>query len=226
MNIVGGIYKITSPSGKIYVGSTRDFKDRFQRHSRELRLGTHGNAPLLKAWKKYFGIGFIFQPILICDEKDLLFYEQRAINILCPEYNVCKIAGNHLGVKRSHRTRQLLSIAHKGKILSEEHKRKIGLASSQRRASKEQKRRVSESLRKTMSRPDVKARMIEAAKRRAANIETRKKISESLTGLKRSEETRRRMSEAQKKVIKPIEVGAKISMTKLLRALETENGNC
>lgn len=96
-----GIYTITSPSGKQYIGSAVDFDARRRLHFHLLRKGSHHNKGLQRACAKY-GIGnLVFRPLLICAPKDLIFFEQRAIDDLKPKYNACPTAGSSLG--RKHR---------------------------------------------------------------------------------------------------------------------------
>lgn len=97
--MVSGIYTITSPSGGRYVGSAVNFGGRRRTHFHLLRNGKHHNKGLQRACAKY-GIGnLVFRPLLICAPKDLIFFEQRVIDVLKPRYNACPIAGSRLGMK-------------------------------------------------------------------------------------------------------------------------------
>lgn len=100
-----GIYTITSLSGKMYVGSAVNFKRRLSIHWFDLRIGQHHSRPLQAAYDKYGEENLNFSKLLVCGKEDLLFYEQRALDILKPEYNVCKVAGSRLGAKASPETR-------------------------------------------------------------------------------------------------------------------------
>lgn len=81
------IYKITSPSGKSYIGSAKNFKKRCYEHIWYLEKGKHHSRVLQRAWNKYGNV-FVFTILIICREEDLFFYEQRALDILKPEYNI------------------------------------------------------------------------------------------------------------------------------------------
>lgn len=96
-----GIYTITSPSGKQYVGSAVDFAARRSAHFHLLRKEKHYNNGLQRACAKYGIDNLIFRPLLVCTPKDLIFFEQRAIDFLKPKYNACPTAGSQLG--RKHR---------------------------------------------------------------------------------------------------------------------------
>src|ERR1700692_287526 len=92
-----GIYAITSPSGKCYVGSSVDIKKRWQRHRRELKQRIHFNPKLQSAYNKYGEENIVFTMLLVCSREDLIMYEQRAIDTIKPHYNAAKIAGSTLG---------------------------------------------------------------------------------------------------------------------------------
>lgn len=73
------IYKITClPTSKFYIGSTNDWRVRFQTHKAKLRSGKHTNPYLLNAFKKYKEDNFTFKVIeTIFNEDDLLQIEQK-----------------------------------------------------------------------------------------------------------------------------------------------------
>ena len=106
---LGGVYTITSPSGNQYVGSALCFRERWWLHRRDLSKGKHHNAPLQKAFEKYGLDGLRFDILLICDADNVLMFEQRAIDAIKPEYNICKIAGSTLGRKHTAEARKRMS---------------------------------------------------------------------------------------------------------------------
>jgi hypothetical protein len=107
-----------------------------------------------------------------------------------------------LGKKASLETRLKMSALRKGKKLTEEHKRKIGLASIGRKQSQESiLKRTSKTI--GMKRNQAfKARMSEIAKKRTFSEETRKKIglaqlgNKKALGFKPSEETKNKIRQA------------------------------
>jgi len=123
-----GIYTITSPSGNKYVGSAVNFKARWRQHRHELRRGTHFNNGLQRASSKYGIENLSFKPILVCAVGDLLFFEQRAIDILKPQYNACRTAGSQLGRKHRPESNAKNAAAHRGRKQSMEQR----LATSKR----------------------------------------------------------------------------------------------
>lgn len=76
-----GIYKITTPSNKIYIGHTRDsFSSRARTHLRRMKSQNHHSKSLSAAWRSY-GESITFEIIEIMDSnlcrKDFIKYEQK-----------------------------------------------------------------------------------------------------------------------------------------------------
>lgn len=133
----GGVYRITNlKNGKSYVGSSVDVNYRMSRHRHELRKGIHINKHLQAAWNKYGGSCFEFCVLLNCLPKELLIYEQQQMSkyqAVEYGYNICEIAGNCLGVRRSEEMKEKMKGNTRGKerkgfIHSEETKRKMSVA--------------------------------------------------------------------------------------------------
>lgn len=90
---VCGIYKIESPSGRLYVGSSVNIKRRLRVHKRELRDGVHINEILQRAANKYGVDALVFDEYAcVLDPKDVRLVEQQIIDDLRPEYNISKVA--------------------------------------------------------------------------------------------------------------------------------------
>lgn len=185
-----GVYLIENvANGRRYVGSAASLKKRWREHRRQLAEGRHHSRFLQRAWNKYGPLFFKFQVVAYCDKANLLFYEQRLIDGLNPDYNVAKVAGSQLGYRHTDETRKKMSIARrrnpssprKGMKHSAESKAKI----SQNRKGKgncgwtdERRRKISE-----------------ANKGREVSTEQRAKIAKGLSGHKQSaEQVQKRMS--------------------------------
>lgn len=138
-----GIYSITSPSGGLYLGSAVDLDGRWRGHKSRLALGKHNNAKLQNAWNKYGPEAMKFEVLLICRPRDLLFYEQAAIDALKPRYNICLIAGNTLGRKWKPESCARQSARMKGRKLPPAHRAKIGSSLRGRPVSDETKKKLS-----------------------------------------------------------------------------------
>ncbi len=106
-----GIYYWRTPSG-LYVGSAVDLRKRKGAHLTDLRRGVHNNKFLQHAFDKH-GDAFEFEILLLCEPCDLLRCEQHFIDKLKPRYNLCRVAGSSLGVKKRPETKALLSVASK-----------------------------------------------------------------------------------------------------------------
>ena len=85
------IYEIKNRvNGNCYIGSTNNAKRRWMHHRTTLRSGKHHSFVLQKAWNKYGENNFVFNVLLICDEKDRFDYENRFMKL--QTYNVLRTA--------------------------------------------------------------------------------------------------------------------------------------
>jgi group I intron endonuclease len=176
-----GIYLIKNIiNNKVYIGSAVNVEKRWKEHKNLLKEGKHHSKHLQCAWDKYGEQTFTFDIIeKVSNPEHLLAYEQVYLDYyksyeIDSGYNICKVAGSHLGMKRSEETRQKMKEAKKN--ISEETRQKM------REAGK--------------NKPEMIERLIKINTGKKRSEETKRKISESSKN--RSEETRRKMSEAQK----------------------------
>jgi group I intron endonuclease len=101
---LSGIYAIRVEGGsKYYIGSTKNFRERFNVHRRRLVKGVHHSPGLQNAWNKHGSDSFSFEIIEICETiKDtIISLEQKWIDEVGIKnlYNVCPVAGSSLGVR-------------------------------------------------------------------------------------------------------------------------------
>lgn len=135
---LSGVYKITNTTNdKIYIGSSVNIKQRWAVHFFQLRKNSHANSYLQKSYNKYGENVFKTEVLFTCPKSEVLRLEQYCINNYLPEYNLCKIAGNTLGIKRSEKSRKAQSermkgnnlyrlfMAHKRPVKKEKTKKKI-----------------------------------------------------------------------------------------------------
>jgi hypothetical protein len=90
-----GIYKITNTINQhIYVGSTKCFRDRWWQHFYQLCNGIHDNPHLQAAFLKYGKEAFEFSVLQEVEPEndDLKAAEQKFLDELNPEYNICTFA--------------------------------------------------------------------------------------------------------------------------------------
>lgn len=123
-----GIYMILNLiNGKCYIGSSVNFRVRFNKHTSELNKNRHHCKHLQFAWNKYWSVSFKFKILQLSDDLyNLEKLEQEWIDWLKPEYNVSSVAGSPLGLKRSEETKEKLREAAKNrKPISEETRAKM-----------------------------------------------------------------------------------------------------
>ena len=130
--MVVGIYKITSPSGRVYIGQSRNIQKRFSGYKQDWFLKSDKQPRLRNSLNKYGVDSHIFEVTEICliDDLDLKErYYQEIYDVLGVNgLNCVLVSSENKPHIRSIETRIKISKAHKGKKLSEETKNKIRLA--------------------------------------------------------------------------------------------------
>lgn len=113
--IVASVYCIINKvNDKLYIGSTIDTYKRKREHLHYLRNNKHHSIYLQNSYNKYGESNFDFIIIEKCKVEELLEAEQFYIDLFNPEYNICKIAGSSLGIKRTEEQKINISKAHIG----------------------------------------------------------------------------------------------------------------
>lgn len=194
-----GIYGIFNLiSGKVYIGSAINLKQRLRQHKEHLEKQIHCNIYLQNAWNKYGENSFGFYVLEHCSKEQLINREQYYLDSLKSYdtefgYNICKIAGSTIGQKpwlnkrHTEETKKKISKGNIGKRLSEEAKRIISFKNKGNIRSKEWKQKMSEKM-----------------KGRIISDETKKKITfralgnQRCLGRKLSAETKNKISIANK----------------------------
>lgn len=121
-----GIYIIRNVRNKrVYIGSAKQLKRRFQTHCQELRKGTHHSQPLQNFANKYGIEALQFELIATCELDVMLKYEQLFIDAYRSShrdfgFNICSIAGSCKGITKSAEHREKLKAAATGRKLSPE----------------------------------------------------------------------------------------------------------
>jgi group I intron endonuclease len=196
MTSISAIYVILNKkNGKVYIGSAYNLKKRWYEHRHYLNKSCHQNPHLQAAWNKYGAKEFQFKVLEYCAIDQLKDREQHYLDIYMPKgmcYNIALDAVAPMrGRKITEETRRKRSKALKGRILSDEHRRKIGDANKGGSGSKG--RIVTE---------ETRLKISESHKhRQPISAETKQKISDSLKGRKqppRSEAHRQKISENNK----------------------------
>lgn len=143
-----GVYRwINTTNGMSYIGSSKNLRKRKAEHIRKLVANRHENPKFQNAWNKYGETSFKFELLALCNESDLLWHEQLALNAfdaVKQGYNIAIKAGAPMrGRKTSVATKLKISKAFKGRVLSSEHRRKISEAGRGKKNSPESRLKMS-----------------------------------------------------------------------------------
>jgi len=108
-NNKSGIYCWTNLiTGKIYIGSSINLKNRFYSYLSYKWLKTQSlkyNSKIYNALLKYGYSNFKLSILKYCDNDELCKWEQHYMDLLKPEYNILKFAGSRLSHRHSYATK-------------------------------------------------------------------------------------------------------------------------
>jgi group I intron endonuclease len=191
-----GIYAIENIlNGDCYFGHSVDIYGRWYGHLEGINNNTHDNIHLMRAFHKYGYDAFVFRIVLLCEEFELVYYEQACVDYLNSSYNMCRVCvKSRKGLKASNETRKKLSkarIGNKnslGRTCSEDHKRRMSARLIGNQYTKGHK--LSD---------EHKLHMSLTLKGKPHTAEHTQHAAAARVGSKRSEESKRRMSESAKK---------------------------
>ena len=205
--IICGIYKITSPTLRVYIGQSVNILRRWSDYK---GMYCQRQPKLYNSFKKYGVENHKFEIIQICEKQELdeleIYYE-TIYQSTSPKTGLndktCGPAGRH-----SYETLLRISNKQKGKKLTDEHKEKLRLKSIGNKSTLGQKQSP-ETIAKRVAK-------ITGLKRTPKQIENLRK---SIIGFKHTDETRKNMSKAKKGKRLPKNVIEKRS--KIILNLET-----
>jgi group I intron endonuclease len=127
---VCGIYKITNPSGRVYIGQSIDVQTRFSKYR---SLHCPGQRRLVASLKKYGAASHTFEIIeIVCDEALLVERErfwQGHFDVVGDHGLNCKLVtkSSHSG-RHSQETRALIAKSNTGKRVNEAAREKMRVA--------------------------------------------------------------------------------------------------
>lgn len=199
-----GIYKITSPSGKVYIGQSIDIYNRFARY-KSLKCASQPrlyNSLLKHSFEKHY-----FEIIKICEHFELNDYERHFQDL----YNSSGVFGLNCLLTKSKdksgelniETKNKIRKANTGNINSTEARKKISIANTGRKLSIETKNKISNSNKGHYVSEETRQKISQANNGNKYNVgkklteETKLKISCKLKGFKHSEITKNKMSKSQ-----------------------------
>jgi group I intron endonuclease len=141
-----GIYKITNPNGKIYIGQSINIERRWKKYKDWIN---HNQPKIFRSIKKHGIENHKFEiieecDIFILDEREL-YWKQYYLDILgWNNMLFCQLNDGNGGF-RSEETKRKISESNKGRIFSEESKLKMKISRNKRNISKETGQKISQS---------------------------------------------------------------------------------
>jgi len=190
-----GIYKITSPKGRIYIGQSMNIRRRFRCYK---RLACKEQPQIYASLKKHGVDKHKFEIVTECETdelNDLERYYQELYNCLGKGGLNCVYQDLGDGIRIvSEETRRKISDFHKGKPKSAEAKMKMSIAKKGIKLSKEhiEKIRVLSTGKKHTE--EAKAKIGLKHKGKTISIEQRMRLSKLKTGVPLSESTKLKIS--------------------------------
>lgn len=181
-----GIYKITSPSGKIYIGQSINLERRLSRYKSNLN-SSKGQIRLNRSFIKYGVENHLFEIVLECLVKDLNIkerYYQELFN--CVEAGLNLRYTKTLDKSGKMSAESIAKMVHYKKNITPEHREKL-------REIGRNKEVMPTMLGKTHS-DETKKKMSDASKGKKKTIEHKQKISKSKLGTIVSDETKAKKS--------------------------------
>jgi group I intron endonuclease len=197
-----GIYKITSPSNKVYIGQSINIERRF-RHYKIMRC--KDQVKIYNSLLKYGVDAHIFEVLELCETEELNNRErhyQDLFDSVANGLNLLYVKSEHFNGCHSDESKKKISDSLKGRTLTEEHKYRIGLNNSRRVISPETKEKHRLAGLGRIVSAETKEKQSQSRLGNKHSAETKQKIAKSLKGIQRepiSAETRAKMSESQKK---------------------------
>lgn len=227
-----GIYAIVNTlNGHFYIGSAVNLQDRKWLHFHSLQKDNHHSRYLQRAYNHYGTNAFRFVVVeLVTNKENLIVREQHYIDTFDPHYNIARVAGSSLGIKRSEEHRAKTSVASKGrkrKPLSEEQKANISAAKKGKPMSEKHKAHMNAMQIAKRGKPlseEHKKILSTARKGHEVSEKTRTKISERLKGNTNSKGHSHPHSEESRKKIREAHKGKPLSEEHKAKLSEAKKG--
>jgi group I intron endonuclease len=139
-----GIYKITSPSGKIYIGQTTNYSKRYNAYKNHK---CKGQPKLFASIEKYGFINHTIEIVKECQVEYLNYYEryyQEYYESVLNGLNLRYTATTDKSGFMSEESKKKMSDSGKGKVMSEEWRKNLSIAGMGRKHTEEEKQKISQ----------------------------------------------------------------------------------
>lgn len=167
-----GIYVISClGNGHLYVGKSTNMRRRQLAHIAMLRLGTHDNEHLQRAWRKYGADSFVF--LEFARTSDLERCEGEAIAALQPEYNMGGVHPSRMTPEVRARIRAAMRQWHEEHPEHRSRARAIGLANRGTRRTEAERAHLSAHWKGRQFTLETRAKISVAKRRRDAEARTK-----------------------------------------------------
>jgi len=207
-----GIYKILSPTGKVYIGQSFDIIHRWQAYKSISKSSPKNNInkSLLKYGYNNHLFSIVHELPKDVTKEVLTNYEQ----IYMDQYrdcglvllNICPAAGSTFGIKASEETKAKLREARKGRIFTDVTKKRISDALKGMKRSESQKKKISDANLGKKHTDYTRNKMSESKKGVKFSEEHKKNLSISVSkgrkGIKLSEEHKERLRDILKNIVR------------------------
>jgi group I intron endonuclease len=213
-----GIYAIVHiASGKRYVGSAVNMRDRRSGHLKRLGDGRHHSIYIQRAWNKSGPDAFSINVLELCERDALIAREQFHID-QGADYNIARVAGSQLGYQFTEEQRAKLSASHKGQTPSAANRAAVSAACTGRVYSKETLAKMSAGQKGHIVSEECREKLRAVSKALWMNPEFRAKNSAARTGIPQTAEHSAKISAALLGKPKSHEHRAKIAAANRRRA--------
>ncbi len=139
-----GIYKITSPSGKIYIGQSTNYVNRYNAYKNHK---CKRQPKLFASIEKYGFVNHTIEIIKECQVEDLNYYEryyQEYYESVLDGLNLRYTATTDKSGYMSEETRKKMSNSAKGKVITQEWRKNLSNAGMGRKHTEEEKQKISQ----------------------------------------------------------------------------------
>lgn len=210
--IIIGIYKIISPSGKIYIGQSKDIYNRWKCYHKPKK---NVQTKLYNSFRKYGSKNHIFEIVQICEFSELNELEEKYVLEFDSVKNGlnARYGGGAKG-KTTDETKEKLRLINTGKKYSDEVNKKKGRKGVKCTAKRRYRDDIPEEemkIRKErwsgknnpnygnkLMTPEHKEKLIQSNLGKKQTDEQKKKTSERFKGIPKTEEQKKKMSLAAK----------------------------